>query len=359
MQRMRGLVVRIAAVGAGLAAGVLLSEGALRVVKLAPTVGVVTASEREFGSIPGILSPEQDLVDRRHPRLPYHVVADSLGYRGLPFPRRKPPGEFRVLFTGDSFVFGDFVNDHETLPAQLELRLRERCDGVRVVNAGLDAATIVDEGHMVERGLAVEPDLVLLLFSENDIADLNRASTWDQLAANRQAKSRFPLSIAYPVLRHTALWNFALQARANLASRRQPVRIDWSGAAADDSVTQRLRKTYRQTLVGLRDQLRARGVPLRLIAYPSHHALTNDSQRGQVAWLMRTATSDSVPAIDLLPALTANGEPVERLYLLPDDGHPSPRGYSVAATELADWLIAGSTLPSACRNPLQVTDQRR
>jgi len=51
----------------------------------------------------GILAPDQDVVDARNSRLPYHMTSDSLGYRGHGFPRRKEAGEFRILFTGDSF----------------------------------------------------------------------------------------------------------------------------------------------------------------------------------------------------------------------------------------------------------------
>ena len=61
------------------------------------------------------------------------MTTNALGYRGPGFPLVKRPGEFRILFTGDSFAYGDFVNDDQTLPAQLEQRLNGRCGTVRVV----------------------------------------------------------------------------------------------------------------------------------------------------------------------------------------------------------------------------------
>jgi hypothetical protein len=346
---MRRLLLTATSVALGLAAGLLVAEVVLRVFHLAPSNAVSTVTTAQFEAIPGIWAPGQDLVDRRNAHLPYHVTTDSLGYRGAAFPLRKEPGAFRVLLTGDSFAFGDFVDDDATLPAQLERDLAPRCAGVRVINAGLDAATIVDEAPMVERGLAVQPDLVVVLFSENDISDLGRQSTWEALASNRAAKSRFPLSVLYPVLRRSALWNFALDRRAALALKFHRVPVDWT-ARGDDRATARLRAIYRDALRGLRDRLALRHVPLVVLAYPSHLALMHPDLRGQVGWLTGMADSARIPVIDLTAPLMASGEPMTRLYLLPYDGHPSALGYGISASYIADQLTR-----NACKGVTRAT----
>lgn len=345
---MRQLLIRCTAVGLGVVVALALAEVGLRLLGLAPPDGVATVTEAQFQSIPGILLPDQDLVDRRDRRLPHHVTTNALGYRGPGFPLVKRPGEFRILFTGDSFAYGDFVNDDQTLPAQLEQRLNGRCGTVRVVNAGLDDATIVDEAKMIERGLRVSPDLVVLLFSENDVDDLNRPATWDRLAENRRDKSRFPLSAFYPLLRHTALWNFALRARAASQARADPARIDGTAAGGADSITLRLRDKYKRALAALRDTLAARGIPLVLAAFPSHHAVTRDSLGRQFTWVTQAGTETGVAVVDLLPPLVASRLPVETLYLLPYDGDPSARGYDIAAKQLADRLASQGPLLAAC-----------
>ena len=86
-----------------------------------------------------------------------------------------------------------------------------------VINVGLGGATLITHAAMVQRALPLEPDLVSLTFSENDIRDLV-TPMWHSLAENRQRKSRFPLRYLYPVMRHTSLWNFALKTRATLAA---------------------------------------------------------------------------------------------------------------------------------------------
>ena len=344
---MRQSLQRCAALGVALVLGLSLTEGLLRLLQLAPTNSVVTVTETEFRSLPGLLSPHQNLIDRRDPRLPYRLTTNSLGYRGPEFPLPRERDEVRILFTGDSFAFGDFVGDDQTLPAQLERHLAGRCGHVRVVNAGLDAASIVDEAHMIERGLALSPDLVILLFSENDVADLNGPSIWDQLAANRRAKSRFLLALAYPLLRRTALWNLALNLRARFRAQEHAVRLDWRADGAD-SVTQRLRETYRRSLLAVRDTLVARGIPLVLLAYPSHFNVASEARRGQLVWLTQTAVEAGITAVDLLQPLVASGLPTDSLYLLPYDGHPSPRGYEITAAYLAQRLASAGRLATRC-----------
>jgi hypothetical protein len=349
----RPIVLRIVVVGVGLCAGLAVAELALRLTGAAPTDGLVTVSEKEFNTIPGILAPRQSLVDRRNPRLPYVVTTNSLGYRGGEFPEAKAPGEKRILFVGDSFTFGDFVNDDQTLPAQLEQRLRRYCPAVRVVNSGLGDATIVDEAMMMQRGLRLRPDLVIALFSENDVTDLDRESTWDRLAANRRAKSEFPLGLVYPALRRLALWNFALSVRATWRAKAQDSPATGARRAAApehaDSLTRSLRSSYVRTLMTLRDSLARMGVPLAFAAYPSHFSLSRDAANNQIQWITGTAADSNVFAVNLTPPLRQAGLPAESLYLLPHDGHPSARGYAVAASYLADMLTSAGPLRKSCR----------
>jgi len=349
---MRQVLVRCIAVAGGLLAGLVAAEGLLRALGAAPTNGVTTVTEKEFWSVPGILSPGQRLIDRRDPRLPYRVTTNSLGYRGSEVAARKPPGELRILFTGDSFVYGDFVNDDQTLPAQLERRLNARCANVRVVNAGLGDATIVEEAQLIDRGLRLSPDLVVLLFGENDIADLNRPSTWERLATNRRAKSHFPLATLYPLLRRTAVWNFALAVRATWRARAQAGETTGASmltaAGSADSLTRALRESYRRALLAVRDTLARRGIPLVLVAYPSHMAVTHEAMRDQIAWVIRTGAAANLFEVNLLAPLAASGLPTDTLYLLPYDGHPSPRGYEIAAAYVADQLLAAGPLAASC-----------
>ncbi len=326
-------------------AALVLSEVLLRLLKLAPTEGIVTMNARQFDRLPGIFAPNQVVNDRRIPALAVVVTVDSLGYRGADFPRRKAPGEVRVLVVGDSFVFGDYVADDSTFPVQLEGRLRRRCPGVRVINGGLGGTTITEHAPMLEPGLVLSPDHVVLLFSENDVTDLLAVPpAWDQLAANRAAKGRFPMSIAYPVLRRTALFNLFLRARARAT---QVDHTDPTTSVPADSQTVRLRADYLRRFWAFRARAQAAGLPLTLVIYPSHHAVSDSLRESQLRWLSRAVADSAVDQVSALPALRATGQGSSELFLLPHDGHPSGRGYAVAADTVGSHLLRGGVCGAA------------
>jgi lysophospholipase L1-like esterase len=339
-------------VGLSFLVALLVAELLLRLFGLAPTEGLATVNESDFERIPGIFAPDQELVVRQIKALPYRVSIDSLGYRGSPFPREKPPGETRILFVGDSFIHGDFVDNDATLPAQLERALGQRCHNIRVINAGLGGSTIVDHRRLIARAQGLSPDLVILGFSENDVSDLARPMPmWEQLRENRELKSRFPMSLIYGPLRNTALWNLALAVRGRLnAARGAHVLPDAPIRSEADRAVAQLRDRYRAELVAIRDSLNARDIPLRFAAFPAHLTVSGTWRPDQVRWAVSMAESVGVPAFDILPTLQELRLPPESLFLLPHDGHPSPRGYGVGAAYLAQRLAEAPPLSRVCRS---------
>lgn len=343
-ERLRLLAFRIAALGLAALAFLIIAELVLRLADLAPTTGLFTVTESEFDRVPGLFSPNQDVSDSRNPNLPHRVRTGGLGYRGADFPRAKPPGEFRILVVGDSFAYGDFVDDDETLPAQLEMRLEAAGIQARVINGGVGGTTIVTHTQMALRALPLMPDLVILVFSENDVHDLTRTPMWDRFAANRKRKSRFPLSVVYPVLRRSAVWNFALNVQERF---RVGFEEPDTGPAASSPGTgtdlEARRDEYARALGELDRALRDHGVPLVFVAYPSRRSLVEGPEWS--AWATQVATDAGIPALDLTSALQEAGTDVEQLYLLPYDAHPNPKGYAVAAVAVATSLIDQGLLP--------------
>ena len=339
-QRVRGALFAGAAVGLTVIVAALAVEIALRVFHLAPFAGVGTVSESDFPMVPGIFGPGQEIVDRQRPALPFGVRINSLGYRGHDVSLQKAAGELRVLAIGDSFTYGDFVDDELTLPAQLEKQLSRRCNRpVTVINAGVGGTTIDTHLEMMRRGWMASPDIVLLTFSENDVTDL-RDSAWVRLAANRRAKSRFPLSIAYPVLRHLAVWHFGLEVRARIRARHAPPAPASASPGEERSEIDALRTEYRRLLLELAAEVHGRQATLVLAAFPSHWTVKGVRSAEQLSWLEQTAAEAGISTVSLLRPLQASGQPVESLYLLPHDGHASPRGNEVAVGAVAERFAA-------------------
>jgi hypothetical protein len=96
------------------------------------------------------------------------VSSNSKGVRGTrEYAYEKPPGTTRIVALGDSFTFGEDVEDGQTYAEQLAQNL----PGVEVVNLGVHGY-----GHdqmllyLEEEGLRYHPDLVLLGFVGQDMA---------------------------------------------------------------------------------------------------------------------------------------------------------------------------------------------
>lgn len=102
----------------------------------------------------------------------WNITEDGLRSNGSPIPEDGRP----ILTIGDSFTFGDEVEDDETWPAQLESLL-----GVPVLNGGVFAYG-VDQAYMRGRALIdrYDPEIVILALISSDIsrAELSFYSAW-------------------------------------------------------------------------------------------------------------------------------------------------------------------------------------
>lgn len=120
---------------------------------------------------------EEPIGYRNRPNLQGHfwgapVTINSLGLRDREVSRVPAENEFRILLLGDSGVFGLGVADRETHARQLEGQLNRDADGItyRVINMGVPSYNTEQELIQLQSlGVELHPDLVLLMFSLNDI----------------------------------------------------------------------------------------------------------------------------------------------------------------------------------------------
>ncbi len=99
------------------------------------------------------------------------VSTNALGYRYGDLTKKKK-NDFRILFLGDSIILADYVHATETIPAYIESHLRSRDQtrqNIQVINAGGNGSELEGEfAVLIETGLAVEPDVVLIGLYLND-----------------------------------------------------------------------------------------------------------------------------------------------------------------------------------------------
>lgn len=84
---------------------------------------------------------------------------------------KKPEGTFRILCLGDSMIYGQGVNGHETLPARLEMLLNGAVWNlpIEVINEGHCGYSIHDEwSQFLQRGYRYQPDLIVWFLCDND-----------------------------------------------------------------------------------------------------------------------------------------------------------------------------------------------
>jgi lysophospholipase L1-like esterase len=288
-----------------------------------------------------VLRPSQDgfTQDRA-----MHVNAAGLrDSEELPVP--KPAGELRVLVLGDSFSFGNGVADRDTYAEVLERELRARGLAARVLNAGVQGYDVHQEADWLrERGLALEPDAVVVGLYENDLVRRKDGAREAPIAEDgglRKGAVRelVPDAWIYAVkrLRSVAFLGLALRelrwrwfpppgnyhAKALFFGESSPA---WEAALAD----------VRDSLTGIRDASAARaGRPI-VAVFPHHGQM-------QPGILDRTYHDPAVAlvaeagleAVDLLPvfrAAVAQGEDPFIAF----DGHPNELGHRLAGEALAE-----------------------
>ncbi len=204
------LAIDIIAFAAGAALLLVCTEAAFRLAEIYPPLDKKLEVEYRKGlsifrpdpdvPIPFGLEPNVDTKAKAHGMPGYfHVTTNSLRMRGREISPKKPPGVFRVLVMGDSWTFGEGVNDDETFCARLEELLNRRLKGAglraEVLNAAYTAGYSPDSAYVYlhRKGFAFKPDVVIYAsVVSNDIFDV-ASNDWpekDELGLPRAVVSK-------------------------------------------------------------------------------------------------------------------------------------------------------------------------
>jgi lysophospholipase L1-like esterase len=324
-------------------------EGVARFGGLAPPRTLAYPDMESWERYPGPFEPGQDFVDRIFPNLPHHIRINSLGFRGEDFPLEKAEGSFRILCVGDSYVFGDYVQNDETFPAALQSALGSALHGKKaeVINGGVNGYTILDEAELaVEKGFGLDPDLLVLTFVMNDLADMTRRlSSRENQRIEAQRMSESFLTPIKKHLRQTALYNWLFKLKAGAMAR----------SGADPTLqaipqrhllrppfgpeTEALFERYGSELIGLARAAEERGVGFLFVLFPFYEQSVKGAPSEAQAHLAALASQAGITTVDLLPAFLARGAEASALYLMPRNHHPSAEGYRLAASVVAEAIV--------------------
>jgi len=275
-----------------------------------------------------------------------YAFINSHGFRDVERVVEKSSGTHRVVVLGDSVVLGHGLADlNQTISRQLD---KLAGAGVEALNMGVGGYCTRAEAELFEtRGLAFSPDVLVLVFVENDWDDLNGHTAWVGQDQERPtwAKNLFV---------HSALFRFV------------SLRLDLFGFRTGAGPNQRLvanmdaigGDNVRQGFQRLSALGPANGMRILVAIWPRFtQAGIVEAERGEVRSdaavldVERVAKEAGLATVRLSKAFRADWAvrghtpAPTALYAQPDGMHPTALGSTVAATALLTELKSRGWLP--------------
>jgi lysophospholipase L1-like esterase len=273
---------------------------------------------------------------------------NRMGHRDRTIHEEKRAGTVRILVAGDSITFGSGVGQESPYPQALERRLEAARAGTRfdVINAGVPGYAIAEEYETVRLGMALDPDLVILQFTLNDVRPSYGVYA-DNVGAElaRLGLRRDPSAVEFWLAQRSGLF-LALQDAVRGVVHHDEAAGDEQGeharieafvaTPAGDPELERDWAAYLSRLDATVRLVRAGGAAFLLYAAPWDFQLTGATAPQER--LAAFAAERGVPFVDLLPALRercAGQEPAPcwgRWF--EDHDHPNEAGHALVAEVL-------------------------
>jgi hypothetical protein len=323
---------------------------------------------------------------------------NSDGWRDVERPRVKPPGTFRILVLGDSFIEALQVPLEKTFARLLEAELGN--GPVEVLSMGVSGYGTATELLLYrECGRSYGPDLVLLAFYPgNDVRNnspvlepvlrpiYDRSGRLERVSATRKAAAGQARRRGF--LGHSAAYQYArkrlITGHPELAERLVALGLLGRGALASPPTVGGVPVDYlvysaepspdwedawRRTFVllaSLRSAVEADGARLAVVVVTAREQIYPEDWRqvlganpamASMQWelqgperrLMRWCEATGVPCLRLSPAFEEAAANGPRLHFL-HDGHWTEAGHALAARTVAGFLRTERLYPEMERS---------
>jgi hypothetical protein len=253
---------------------------------------------------------------------PWSVTVNDEGFRSRDSYRDRPRESQakRVMLLGDSFVFGTYLNDSETLSSALQQTLGPgyHVDNFGVPGWGIDQMLLAYLAYVD----TIDPDFVIAVYIDDDVLRVFEAFRgWEGMG-----KPSFEVVDGQLVRRTRDDPGFIdrMAEVSILANRfyKYVYRPHVSGRIA------------RALFLELASETRKRGQALLVVRYPSRsEILENQSPSFDFAGFCR---DERISYLDPREAMKAEGLDRYRTFYLDDDTHPSPEGNRFVAEAIAE-----------------------
>jgi hypothetical protein len=301
--------------------------------------------------------------------LPWHFRTNARGFRGPSWPDAAPAGTRRVLVTGDSFTFGDGLDEADTYPVVAGASMAKTATKWEVLNLGVSAwgpqnalAYLETEGSPIGgsclvygffEGNDVVDDMVRRLYTVKDGHLVKEPVVIPPVTRTMQVRSvmlHIPLYDA--LIAHSQLFNVVRTGMINRLARQSPA------AAAPDPYTQTTREDFAaaldlndSTLDAMSTMAHSRFGGFALVLIPELGQLSTDPKvwRPFPTWMgeatharvIAWAKLHDVPVLDLRDYLPKDDAGLAKHYFV-KDFHLNAAGNHVLGKAL------GERLPSLC-----------
>jgi len=265
---------------------------------------------------------------------------NSAGWRDVEHSIVKPPGTYRILGLGDSYLMGQGVHAEDLFFTRLGQLLNHAHLPVQVetINTGISGKNSADELQLLEhRGLAYDPDLVVVNFVPNDVeTDLSTDKPLIEFYRNYTSITQKPDWLS----EYSYLWSWMRQRILQEVVARQYIK-DCVASFNRDS-----KKWHdcRAALTGIVEKCRSHHVPIMLAVFPFYIELNGDYPFQPIHDRVDAFCLDNnVPVLDLREVYHDYSGP--ELWVHPTDQHPNELAHRLAAEALAEFILARRCIP--------------
>jgi lysophospholipase L1-like esterase len=285
------------------------------------------------------------------------LTTNPQGFRGeKAFAVERTPGIRRLLFLGDSFVFGWGVNDAETFSSVIrrDLNADSKEGPVETINAGVYGFDIVQYREMFNRVIQYSPDVLFLGFTlENDfnINPLKNDAVTESVRVEREddLKSKIRkffnglhlvtllrdrLYIYFPGIRNFMLSLGVNNKRDIFLAQYPPALLE--GAQKTEGILKQMKLVCDQKkirfvvlLIPLREQVYCGSAIDRFPGY--------DIEKPNKV-LKEILTRNKIEYVDLLPPLLSESKTAAHRFYFDTDPHWTKYGHELAAQQIAAFL---------------------
>jgi len=296
-----------------------------------------------------VLAPNQHAFSADKP-----VTINAQGLRGSEISETRDASRTRLLFLGDSIVFGYGVADEDVVTARVHDRLERAGIASEVVNTAVPAYNTQQEiGYLEREGLRYAPDWVVLGVCWNDISDksdvvvsadgwlISSSSTGPPVAAGL-IESPTGYSIRNLLKRSRLLYGILEGGRAIRGSFVVDDESLLRSEVLEGTPTARVEAGWQRVAFAVhrfRELADAHAFHPLIVAFPIPLALERTFPRSSYPARLRTiADGEGLPFLDLTPVFASQFHGHESLFIPYDGDHPNRVGHDVAAMEITRFI---------------------